>query len=181
MSGWIGSPFAVYPFGAGAPATLTAPPTVPDLTAAFVDPTPRDYQLTPDSETARMPSVRQQMLIALTTIKGSMSCLPDFGIELPKKVDENIDRLVKVAVIAATKHITSVGRARINNVTTTQLNTGLVQILVEYDDLVDGGNRQLTLGMGGASSSGGVIPPSSDTLTYLGDTLTDAAGDVLTL
>lgn len=180
MGSWFGSPFAVYPFGSGAPATLAAPPAVPDLTAAFVDPTPRDYQLTADAETARMPSVRQQMLIALTTEEGSMSCLPAFGIKLPKKIDENIGRLVKIAVVAATRHITSVGRARINGVTTTQLNTGLVQILVEYDDLVDGGNRQLTLAMGGASGSGGVLPSPSETLTYLGDTLVDGP-DTLTL
>lgn len=179
MAGWIGSPFAVGPFGAGAPSTVTAPPVVPDLTAAFVDPVPRDYQLTADSETARMPSVRQQMLIALTTVKGSMTALPSFGISLPRKIDENVGRLVKIAVLAATKHITDPGRARIDDVLTQHPNSGLLRITVIYEDLVDGGNRQLTIGAGGSVT--GSISADPTTLTYLGDTLTDGSGNPLVL
>lgn len=179
MTGWIGSPFAVYPFGTGAPTNLAPPPVVPAQTATFVDPVPRDYQLTPDGETARMPSVRQQMLIALTTVKGSMSALPNFGVELPRKIDENVGRLVKIAVVNATKHITDPGRARIDAVTTRQVNMGLLQILVEYEDLIDGGNRQLTIGLGGGGAGGG-IASGGDVLTFLGDTLTDGSGNPLT-
>lgn len=179
--GWIGSPFAVYPFGAGAPATTTAPPLVPDLTAAFLDPLARDYQLTPDFETARMPSVRQQMLIALTTVRGSMSSAPDFGIALPKKIDENVGRAVRIAVLAATAHITSAGRARIDEVRTEQVNTGLLRIFVSYEDLIDGGNRQIGIGSFGPGTAGDISAPvgGGDTLTFLGDTLV-LGGDTLT-
>lgn len=180
MAGWIGSPFAVFPFGAGAPANLNPPPVVPPQTAAFIDPIPRDYRLTPDFETARMPSVRQQMLIALTTVKGSMTPAPEFGIELPKKIGENIGRAVRIAVLAATKHITSANRARIDDVKTEQLNMGLLRITVSYEDLIDGGNRALSIGAPGVASGGGGTGSSGDTLTYLGDTLTDSLGDPLT-
>jgi phage baseplate assembly protein W len=176
--GWIGSPFAITPFGAGAPANNAAPPVVPDLTAAFVDPVARDYRLTPDAETARMPSVRQQMLLALTTIYGSSTAAPTFGVNLPKKIDENIGRACKIAVASATAHITRAGRARINDVTTEQVNMGLLRITVSYTDLVDGGNRQLSIGAPGAASGGSGSASSSGTLFFFGDTLTDGGSEL---
>lgn len=176
--GLVGSPFAVYPFGAGAPATATAPPVVPALTAAFIEPSSRDYVLTPDFETARMPSVRQQMLIALTTVKGSSTAFPELGIALPKKIDENAGHAVKLAVIAAAKHITAAGRARILDVQTEQGWMGMLRILVSYRDLINGENRQLSIGAPGSASGGGGSGGGEE-LSFLGDTLT-TGGDTLT-
>lgn len=135
MAGWIGSSFAVTPFGAGTPATATAPPVVPTLTAPYIDPRTRDYAAQTDGELSRMPRVRQQMLIAVTTLLGSMSNNQPFGIQLPSKVDENIQRRMDIQVRLACKHVVD---ARISAVTTEVTGTGRVVTTVSYTDITTG-------------------------------------------
>lgn len=135
MSGWIGSPFAVYPFGSGTPATSLATPTVPELTAPYIDTRTRDYVQQSDGELARMPRVRQQMLIALTTLLGTMSANQKFGITLPKKIDTNFTRRMSIQVRGACKHVVD---ARITAVTTEISGMGSVITTVSYTDLTTG-------------------------------------------
>jgi phage baseplate assembly protein W len=106
MSGPIGSGFAIYPFGTGAPATMATPPVVPTLTALFLDPVSRDHIVAVDSELERMPALRQQVLIALTTVIGSMSANISFGITMPQKIDEDFARKMRNSVETAVKHLT---------------------------------------------------------------------------
>jgi phage baseplate assembly protein W len=135
MSGWIGSPFAVYPFGAGTPSSSLATPTVPALTAPYIDPRTRDYVRQSDGELARMPRVRQQMLIALTTVVGTMSASQKFGIVLPQKVDDTFARRMDIQVRRACKHIVD---ALITAVTTEITGMGRVITTVAFTDLTNG-------------------------------------------
>lgn len=116
--GWIGSPFAVYPFAATAPASMAPPPVPSDLTALYIDPRTRDHVLQGDGELARMPTVRQQMLVALMTVVESMSTDLRFGIDLPETIDETFPRRMRNAVELACQHITRPKRARVTSVET---------------------------------------------------------------
>ncbi len=139
MSGWIGSPFAVYPFGAAAPANMAAPPPVPELTALYIDPRTRDHVVQGDGESGRMPTVRQQMLLALMTVIGTMSADQGFGITLPRKIDETFERRVRTAVEIACRHITGPKRAKITSVTTdTTTAMGRAVVAVSFTDLTTG-------------------------------------------
>jgi hypothetical protein len=133
--GWIGGAFAVSPFGSGSPASTTASPVVPPLGALYIDPRTRDNVVQTDGELARMPRVRQQMLIAVTTILGSMSTEQTRGIELPKKIDENFARRVEISVRNACKHIVD---AKITSVTTDTSIMGRAIPTVSYTDLTTG-------------------------------------------
>jgi phage baseplate assembly protein W len=128
---------AYSPFGPGTPLPATAPPEFPAERAAYMDPRTRDYVLDSESELSRMPVVRQQILLALTTKRGSSTVDPGFGIELPKKIDENIATTMRNAVERATAHITSAGRASITDVTVERHMLG-VRTIVSYNDLTLG-------------------------------------------
>ncbi len=134
---------ATNPFAPGTPAPAAAPPEVPAERAAYLNPRTREYVLDDENELSRMPAVRQQMLLACTTRKGSCSTDRGFGIELPKKIDENIDRAMRAAVERACAHVTSAGRARITAVTTTPHMLG-VRTVVSYDDLTLGSTGSIT-------------------------------------
>ena len=142
MAGWLGSPFAVVPFGVGTPATSIATPTVPDATALYLDPRTRDYVAQTDGELSRMPRVRQQMLIALTTQAGSMSSNTAFGIVLPGKITETFARRMDLQVRRACRHVTD---ANIASVTTEVTAVGRVVVTVGYVDLSTGRNDQVTV------------------------------------
>ncbi len=130
--------FAISPFGAGSTAFGKAPPTVTAKRAAYIDPRTRDYVLDSEGERQRMPEVRQQFLLALTTLLASSSADQTKGILLPQKVTDDLQRQVRTAVVTACKHITDAGRAVITNVVAEVLQTGRVQITVSYDDLTIG-------------------------------------------
>lgn len=137
MAGF-GSPFAITPFGEGSPASQVAPPTKPAERAAYIDPMTRDYVLDSEGERARMPVVRQQMLLAIMTLLGSSSVARDRGIRPPRKITEDVDRQMRNAVTDATRSITDAGRARIKNIAVVVLGTGRVQTTISYDDLTLG-------------------------------------------
>lgn len=125
------------PFGSGTPSGGPAPPTKLADRAAYLDPRTRDYVVDAEGELARMPTVRQQMLLAVTTRKGSSSVDPGAGIELPKKIDDNIDTVMRQAIERACAHITSAGRAVITEVKTTRTQLG-VKTIIAYNDLTLG-------------------------------------------
>lgn len=129
----------INPFAPGTPAPAAAPPSTYADRAAYLHPRTRDYVLDDESEFARMPIVRQQMLLALTTRKGSCSVDPGAGIELPQKIGPNIDQDMRAAVERACAHITAAGRARITDVKTTPHMLG-VKTVVSYQDLTIGVN-----------------------------------------
>lgn len=138
MAGFADSPFALTPFGTGTPAEANPPPTRRIPGARYVNPSTRDYQLDDENELARMPTVRQQMLLAVTTLLESSAVEPGRGIKLPEKIDENFSSRVRVSVERATAEIVSSGRATVDNVRTEILQTGRALILISYTDLTTG-------------------------------------------
>jgi hypothetical protein len=138
MSGFADSTFALTPFGEGTPTSTTAPPSKPPEDAAWIDPILKEYALDDEGEIARMPEVRQQMLLAVITVLGSSSVDPTKGILLPKKIGDDLQRQARASVVAACKHVTDAKRARINDVNAEVLQTGRVRITISYDDLTLG-------------------------------------------
>jgi phage baseplate assembly protein W len=130
----FGAPWAVTPYGSGTPISTAAPPGL-IYRAAYIDPITRDYVVVDDGNLGRMPIVRQQMLLALLTQKGSSTVLPNFGLELPKKIDENTPRLVRFAVERAVAHITGRQRAKLLDVVVEQPTMIRLQLTVSYRDL----------------------------------------------
>jgi len=134
----LGSPLGVTPFGTGTPATAQTRPSKSPLGARFLDPTTRDYALDSEGEVKRMPGVRQQVLLAVTTLINSSSTLPGAGISLPRKIGADFARLTRISVEAACAHITESGRATIDDVTAEVVSTGRTLITVTYTDLTTG-------------------------------------------
>lgn len=127
--------FAISPFGPGTTAAGNAPPSKPARRAAFLDPKTKDFGLDTEGERDRMPEVRQQFLLALTTLFESSTVAPEKGVSLPRKVTDDIQRQAHNAVELACKHITDAGRAKITRVVAEETQMGRVQVKVDYDDL----------------------------------------------
>lgn len=145
MSGWIGSSFAVTPFGVGTPATATAPPKERFTGARYLNPATRDYEVDDEGELARMPPVRQRMLLALTTIKRSSSVAPSLGTELPAKMGKDFEQVARNAVLEATATIVASGDARIDAVQAIVTQVGRAVIIVSYTDLTTGSQDVLSV------------------------------------
>lgn len=152
MAGFGDSGFAITPFGSGTPLALVAPPTKPPEHAAFIDPVTRDYVLDIEGAAARMPEVRQQMVLAVTTLIGSSSVEPQRGIRQPEKIDENIDRAMLEAVTAATAHVIRAKRATLDAVTTEVVSMGRLRTTISYTDLISGTPGQIIVGPQGSGS-----------------------------
>jgi hypothetical protein len=133
-------PMGGSPFGLGTPTTAEAPPTTPGAGIRYINPGSKDYQQ--DSTTkqlAQMPSVRQQMLLAITTLLSSSSTLPGFGVSLPRKMGDTFEADVAQKIRVGCAHITDQQKvARIERITTRKGAGGRAEILVVYTDLTTG-------------------------------------------
>ena len=110
----------------------------------YINPGTRDYQIDPDTgDFARMPAVRQRMLILALTVRGSSSVLPNMGVRLPKIMNEAFERRVAAEVRAAARQMTDVEKvARIRDVLVERTGTGRAEITIVYDDLTTGQTGQ---------------------------------------
>ncbi len=145
MAGLGNSPFGTSPFGIGTPATLPDPISgLPGV--RFLDPRSRDYQY--DSTTgqlAQMPTVRQRVLLSLLTLRGSSTVLPEFGVELPKKIDQAFERRVKDSVRIALRQLTEIERLiRIDGILISNRGGGRVVVTVAYTHTNDGTTDQVS-------------------------------------
>ena len=145
MPGFASSPFAVTPYGTGTPATATAPPAERAKGARYLDPVAGDYVLDGEGEYQRMPTVRQQMLLAVVTRFGSSSVEPGRGVKLPDRITSDFERTVSSSVRSATEHITAAGRATLDDVSVKLLQTGRAQITIAYTDLTTDDNGVLII------------------------------------
>lgn len=97
-----------YSFGGGLPTTGSAPPTNTQA-SRYLDPVTRDYEF--NSATAnftRMTPIRQRVQLALSTIQGSSTTQPEWGIKLPTKITERFPAEARAAVRAALSRLTDV-------------------------------------------------------------------------
>jgi len=134
MAGF-GSSLGVYPYGSGTPADTAESPDRRPLRARFIDPLTRDYVPGTDGELERMPTVRQQVMLACVTRRGSSSADPGLGIVPPTFIDANAERRMDQAVRSACSHITRADRAVILGVRLKQTQMGRVETTIEFRDL----------------------------------------------
>lgn len=139
MAGLGSAPVGIFPFGLGTPVEA-AVPTTGTPGSRYLNPSSGDYEI--DSTTggmAQMPPVRQRVLLALKTLRGSSSVLSDFGLRLPRKIDQSIDARMRDAVRVALYHLTDVERvARLDSVLTNRSGAGRIACVVAWTDLTTG-------------------------------------------
>ena len=144
MPGAFDSPFGSTPFGSGTPLPAGPPPTGNSSLCRFIDGATGDYQVDPTTgHLAGMSLLDQRILIALTSIKGSSTVLPNMGITHPAKIDASMTRLMQAEARAALFQLTDVERAmRIDDLLVEQVPpVGRVQLTVNFTDLATGQQR----------------------------------------
>jgi phage baseplate assembly protein W len=133
-----GSPIGSTPFGTATPVAAPLPPTDGPALARYINPGSRDYALNgTNGQLASMPAIRQRMLLALFTEKGSSSALPWLGVSMPKKIGTSFERLVHSAVRLACAQLTDIEKVvRIDGIQILDEGVqGRRYILVSYTDL----------------------------------------------
>lgn len=110
------SAFGGSDWGTGIASPAIAPAPSATTFARLLDPATGDYVLVSTGDAFETVSpVTQQVVIALTTVKGSIPQDPSFGLELPQKIGNNFAAEVDGAVRSAVSHI---GRLELLSITT---------------------------------------------------------------
>lgn len=128
------------PFGVGTPVSGAAPPVPATVGARFLSPRTRDYEQGPTGHLAQMPPVRQRVLLALLTVRGSSTALPAFGLKMPAKITETFAVHVRYAVRDALRKMTDVDRVlRVDGIDVVRIApAGRILVTVSYADLTTG-------------------------------------------
>ena len=135
MPGFGTSPYGRFPYGFSEPVSADEPPDAPE-DARFLDFRTKDYIVGDDGELERMPTTRQRVLLALSTLLGSSTVLRDFGVKLPGVIGPNDEHLVRQAVERALKHLIDEPAIVLNSVTVEHGNPiGRSTITVDYTDI----------------------------------------------
>lgn len=140
MAGFGFSPMATGPFGIGTPAEAPAP-TTGQVGVRWINPATKDYEV--DGATGnlkQMPSVRQQVMLAISTIKGTATPNPRFGVTLPTKMANTFESECKNACRSALQHLTSPDPPliKIHRIIVTKGRNSRAEILIDYTDLTTG-------------------------------------------
>lgn len=128
------------PFGLWSPDEAPAQATG-SVGSRWIDPATRDYAVNPGtSNLLQMPSVRQQVLLALMTVELSAATAPRFGVSVSSKMDNKFENQTKDSCRIALRHLTEPDPPviRINNITVTKGRNSRAGILVDYTDLSTG-------------------------------------------
>lgn len=147
MSGAFDSMLGSTPFGAGTPLPAGDPPTGYSGLCRFIDGISGDFAI--DATTghlAGMPLLRQRVLLALVTRRGSSTVLPKFGLAYASKITESQLRLMDANARASLYQLTDVEKVmRIDSLTVEQVEgTGRVRLTLSYTDLSTGGTDTLS-------------------------------------
>jgi hypothetical protein len=145
MPGFGIYPSAVSPFGLATPIPATPPPSGPSGTR-FINPATGDYQQDPTTrQLAQMPSTRQRVLLAVTTLKKSSTVNPNFGIRPPRKMGTLFDSEQRHAVRAALQHLTETEQViRIDAITVERGISGRSRTIIDFTDLETGQPDKVT-------------------------------------
>jgi hypothetical protein len=130
------------PAGLGTPATVAVSPAV-SAGSRYINPVTRDYQIAYDTgQQAQMPPARQRVLLALTTLKGSSTAAPLFGLEAPRKMGNRFVASMQGAVRAALAHLTLADSPviKIQRIDVRVPQGGRAITTVSYVDLSTGAN-----------------------------------------
>lgn len=131
--------FGTGPMGLGTPVTASAPPDGP-AGCRYINPATKDYEQDPNTgQLKQMPPVRQQVLLAITTILQSATTLGWLGIRLPKKMGDRFQAETEKSVRAACRHLTETQkRIRIDLIKAEHGRGGRGRITVGWFDLKTG-------------------------------------------
>jgi hypothetical protein len=138
--------FGTGPMGLGTPVSASAPPEGP-AGSRFIDPATKDYAKdTTTGQLKQMPKVRQQVLLAVTTLLGSASTLAKFGIRMPRKMGDRFQAEMTNSVRAALRHLTDTQKViRLDSVTAVHGRGGRGLTTISWTDLTTGKSDQVTL------------------------------------
>jgi hypothetical protein len=143
MAGLGAFPIGSTPFGSGTPVEATAPPVGTPNLANYVEPRTADYVVADDGSMQRMPIVRHQALMLLSTKRGSAAHEPGVGLELPAKIDQSFKQRAREAVLLA---LAPIGRdMRVDDVIVKLTGTGRADITIAYTDLTTGNSGTITI------------------------------------
>lgn len=128
--------------GIGEPATIVDNPE-PSDGSMYINPYTKDYELDASTgQLAQMPPVRQMVLLALSTIKGTATALPWLGISYPSKITQSFESECIASVNAALSHLTREDDPQITidrvSVEVASGIQGRAKITVSYTDLTTG-------------------------------------------
>lgn len=139
MPGFGVYPSALSPFGLGTPIPATAPPTGTAGTR-YLNPATGDYEQDPVTrQLAQMPTTRQRVLLAVMTLRDSMSVNRGFGVRLPRKMGTFFESEVTQAVRAALRHLTDTEQViRIDSITVERGSGSRARIVISFTDLTTG-------------------------------------------
>lgn len=139
MTGFGTLPFGTGPMGLGTPVTGNAPPDG-EAGCRYINPASKDYEQDPATlQYKQMPKVRQQVLLAVTTLRKSASTLDWLGIRLPRKMGDRFQAEVEKSVRSALRHLTDVQKViRLDSVTAVHGQGGRGKITIAWTDLTTG-------------------------------------------
>jgi hypothetical protein len=132
--------------GLGTPVSASAPAEGP-AGSRYIDQATKDYAQDPGTgQLKQMPKVRQQVLLAVTTLLGSASTLNKFGIRMPRKMGDRFQAEMTNSVRAALRHLTDTQKViRLDGVTAVHGRGGRGLTTISWTDLTTGKPDQVTL------------------------------------
>ncbi|HTJ17836.1 MAG TPA: hypothetical protein VL494_13745 [Steroidobacteraceae bacterium] len=136
MPGFGVMPFGTGPMGLGTPVSASEPPVGP-AGCLYINPATKDYEQDPETgQLKQMPPVRQQVLLAITTLTGSATTLDWLGIRLPRKMGDRFQGDIEVSVRAALRHLTDTQKIiRVDSIVAQRGAGGRARITVSWTDL----------------------------------------------
>jgi len=139
MPGFGVYPSALSPFGLGTPIPATAPPTG-EAGVRYINPATGDYEQDPVTrQLAQMPTTRQRVLLAVMTLRTSMSAHREFGIRMPRKMGTFFESEAIQSARAALRHLTDTDQViRIDSITVERGLASRARIVIAFTDLTTG-------------------------------------------
>lgn len=144
--GYATSPFGQFPFGIGSPTTTTAPATG-DYGSPYIDPAERDYEIDSDTgQLKQMPTIRQRVLLIVSSEKGSSLAEPEFGLELPPVIDGTFESGADAAIRSALAQLVDVDKViRIDEITFAYPEPHRADITIVWTILATNKQDQVTI------------------------------------
>ena len=134
------SPLGSTPFGVGTPLPAGPPPVGNSGLCRYLDGLTGDYAI--DHVTghlASMPVTRQRVLLAILTVKGSSSVLPNMGIRRPPKIDATTTWAMQREVERGLAPLVDEHAIRIDRIAVEQVEgSGRIRVTVSFTDLQTG-------------------------------------------
>lgn len=116
------------------------PPVGHSALCRYLDGYSGDYRI--DATTghlAGMPVVRQRVLLAIMTVRGSSSVLPTFGMRHPPKIEASTTWAMQAEVRSALSSMVDRHEIRIDQIDVEQVEgSGRIRVTVDYTDLTTG-------------------------------------------